>query len=219
VAGGVRYNTLLVTSFRLILVRHGETEWNRAPRFMGWRDVSLSDEGRRQAELTARALANCGAAAIVSSPLARARETAEAIAKPHRLAVTVDDAFREMSYGAWEGLSVDEVVARFPDLHRQWREAPHTVRFEGGEDLATARARALAGVAALREFQDGATVVVVSHGLVIRLIALDALGLGPDRLRAVHAAPSGITEIEYRPDWATVHRMNTLSHLEQPLEP
>jgi broad specificity phosphatase PhoE len=208
-----------VTSFRLILVRHGETEWNRAARFQGWQDIPLSAEGRMQAEKSARALAACGATAVVASPLARARETAEIVAKPHRLAVTVAEAFKEMSFGVWERLTVADVMARFPAQHRTWREAPHTVRFEDGEDLETARARALAGVAELRRAHDGGTIVVVSHGLVVRLIVLDALGLGPDRLRAVHATPAGITEIEYRRGWATIHRMNTLSHLGEPLEP
>ena len=208
-----------MTSFRVILVRHGETAWNRERRFQGWRDIPLSAEGRLQAEKTARALVACGAAAVYTSPLARARETAEIVAKPHRLGVTADEAFKEMSFGVWESLTVDEARAAFPALYHAWREAPHTVRFDGGEDLATAAARAVAGLARLREAHGGGTVVLVSHGIIVRLIVLDALGLGVERLRAVHATPAGITEIEYRPGWATVHRMNTLSHLEQVLDP
>jgi broad specificity phosphatase PhoE len=207
-----------MTPFRVILVRHGETAWNREPRFQGWRDIPLSPEGRVQAEQTARALAACGAAAVYASPLARARETAEIIAKPHRLTVTVDEAFREMSFGAWEGLTVDEARAAFPEQYRAWREAPATVRFEGGEYLAAVAARALPGLARLREAHAGEPVVLVSHGIIVRLIVLDALGLGVERLRAVHATPAGITEIEYRQGWATVHRMNTLSHLERVLD-
>jgi broad specificity phosphatase PhoE len=197
----------------LVLIRHGETPWNREPRFQGWKDIALCDEGRLQAEQVAQALAPAPMAAVYSSPLARARETAEIVAKPHRLSVVADEAFREMSFGVWEGLTPDEVVARFPDAHRAWRAEPETVRFPGGEDLATAAARARAGVERLAAAHRGDTIVVVSHGLVIRLIVLDALGLPPARLRAVHATPGGITEIEYQPGFATVQRLNVLQHL------
>jgi len=207
-----------VSPLRLILVRHGETAWNREPRFQGWIDIALCEEGRVQAEKVAQALAAQTVAAVYSSPLARARETAEILAKPHRVSVVADEAFREMSFGVWEGLTAGEVMAQFPDAHRAWRAEPHTVRFPGGEDLATAAARARAGVERLREAHGDDTVVVVSHGLVIRLIVLEALGVPPARLRAVHATPGGITEIEYRPGFATVYRMNVLQHLERELE-
>jgi broad specificity phosphatase PhoE len=208
-----------VSALRVLLIRHGETAWNREPRFQGWKDVGLCDEGRLQAEKVARALAGHQVAAVCSSPLARARETAEILAKPHRLSVAADEAFREISFGVWEGLTPEEVMARFPDAHRAWRTAPETVRFPGGEDLAIATARARAGIERLRESHAGETVIVVSHGIVVRLIVLDALGLPPARLRAVHATPGGITEIEYLAGFATVHRVNVLHHLERDLEP
>jgi broad specificity phosphatase PhoE len=208
-----------VSSFRLILVRHGETAWNRERRFQGWRDVPLSADGRVQAERTARALARSGAARVYTSPLGRARETAAEIAKPSGLGVVADEAFKEISFGAWEGMTLDEVEARFGELHAAWRTEPHRVRFPAGEDLATAGARALGGLARLAAAHAGQTVVLVTHGVIVRLIVLQALGLGPERLWVVHATPAGISEIEYRPDAATVHRMNTLGHLEAPREP
>ena len=208
-----------MSSFRLILVRHGETAWNRERRFQGWRDVPLSADGRVQAERTARALAGSGAARVYTSPLGRARETAAEIAKPSGLGVIADEAFKEISFGAWEGMTLDEVEARFGGLHAAWRAEPHTVRFPAGEDLATAGARALGGLARLAGAHAGQTVVLVTLGVIVRLIVLQALGLGPERLWVVHATPAGISEIEYRPDSATVHRMNTLGHLEAPREP
>ena len=215
----IRYNNASVSSFRLILVCHGETAWNRERRFQGWRDVPLSSDGRAQAEKTARALAESSVTAVYTSPLGRARETAEHIAKPHRLAVTADEAFKEISFGAWEGMTLDEVATRFGGLYAAWRTEPHTVRFPAGEDIAAAGARALGGIARLREAHGGETVVLVSHGVIVRLIVLEALGLAPARLWALHAAPGGVGEIEYRPGGATVHRMNTRWHLEAPGEP
>jgi broad specificity phosphatase PhoE len=75
--------------------------------------------------------------------------------------------------------------------------------------------RVAAGLDALRGAHDGQTVILVTHAIVIRLLVLAALGLGPDRLWTVEAAPGGISELEYRKDWVTVHRMNTLAHLDQ----
>jgi len=162
----------------------------------------------------ASTLASQIVAAVYASPLERAHASAEVIARPHRLPVVIEPAFREMAFGEWEGLTRGEVAARFPDDYERWRAAPHLLRVVGGETLAEVADRVGAGVSELRETHDGATVVLVSHAVVIRLVVLDALGLGHERLWTVDATPAGITEIEYEPGWATVHRMNTLAHLE-----
>jgi broad specificity phosphatase PhoE len=206
-------------SFRVILVRHGETAWNRERRFQGRQDVPLSAEGRLQAEAVAHTLASEVPAAVYASPLARARDTALILAEPHRLSVTTAPAFIELGFGAWEGLTVAEVQRTFPDLYARWRTEPHTVCFLGGEDLAAAGARMRAGLDELAALYAGQTIILVTHGVIVRLIVLDALGLTPDRLWVVAAEPGGITEIEYGTGWATVHRMNIRQHLEPTLAP
>jgi len=203
-----------VSKLRLFLIRHGETVWSRERRFAGSRDVPLAPEGLRQCEAVATTLASQIVATVDASPLERARASAEVIARPHRLPVVTEPAFREMAFGAWEGLTRGEVAARFPDDYERWRTTPHLLRIGGGETLGEVGARVTAGVRELLEAHDGETVVLVSHAVVIRLVVLAALGLGHERLWTVDAAPAGITEIEYEPGWATVHRMNTLAHLE-----
>jgi len=203
-----------VSKLRLFVVRHGETAWSRERRFAGSRDVALEPEGLRQCEAVARALASQVVAAVYASPLERARASAELIAKPHRLPVEIDPAFGEMAFGEWEGLTREEVAARFPAAYEEWRHAPHLVRIAGGETLSQVAERARGAVQALAATHTGETIVLVTHAIVTRLIVLDALGLGPERLWTVDATPAGITEIEYEPGWATVHRMNTLAHLE-----
>jgi len=203
-----------VSKLRLFVVRHGETAWSRERRFAGSRDVALEPEGLRQCEAVARALASLVVAAVYASPLERARASAELIAKPHRLPVEIDPAFGEMAFGEWEGLTREEVAARFPAAYEEWRHAPHLVRIAGGETLSQVAERARGAVQALAATHTGETIVLVTHAIVTRLIVLDALGLGPERLWTVDATPAGITEIEYEPGWATVHRMNTLAHLE-----
>ena len=199
---------------RLFVVRHGETEWVRERRFAGSRDIPLTAAGRDQCAAVARALASATVAAVYASPLERARASAEVIAKPHGLAVRIVPAFSEMTFGSWEGLTRDEARARDPEAWAQWRSAPHLLKLAGGETIAEVAARVTAGVEALQAAHDGHTVVLVSHGVVARVIVLGALGLGLDRLWTLDAAPAGITEIEYEPGWATVHRMNTVAHLE-----
>ena len=199
---------------RLLAVRHGATEWSQARRFAGSRDIPLSAQGRLQAEAVAQALAGSFASGVYTSPLERARTSAEVIAKPHRLEPIVEPAFREMGFGGWEGLTRDELLTRLPTEAHAWASTPHLVAPPQGEALTVVDARVRAALAALVDQHRGETVILVSHAIVLRLIVLAALGLGPDRLWSVDASPAGITEIEYQEDWATVHRMNTLAHLD-----
>ena len=200
-------------ALRLFVVRHGETAWTRERRYTGGRDIGLSEAGRRQCEAVARTLASSVPAAVYASPLERARASAEIVAKPHPLAVEVEGAFREMAFGDWEGLTRQEVAARFPDDYECWRTTPARFRRPGAEALGAVAARVDEGLAELRAAHEGATVILVTHAVVVRLIVLAALGLGPERLWTVDATPAGISELEYRDDWVTLHRMNTVSHL------
>lgn len=195
-------------------MRHGATDWSQTRRFAGSRDVPLTAQGRREAEAVAQALAGTAAAAVYTSPLERARTSAEVIAKPHRLEPVIEPAFREMAFGAWEGLSRDELTTRFPADASIWATTPHLVTPSDGEALTAVDARVGAALAAIVDRHRGQTVILVSHAIVTRLIVLAALGLGPERLWSVDASPAGITEIEYQDAWATVHRMNTLAHLD-----
>ena len=199
---------------RLFVVRHAETDWNRERRYQGRADTGLSDVGRGQATAVARALQGGGLAAVYSSPLKRAMATAEAIAAPHRLPIRIVDAFGEIDFGQWEGLTMDEVRARFAAEYRGWAERPHETVPPGAEPLAAVRQRVLAGLEALRAEHDGESVCLVTHGVPARILILEALGLDLSRIWAVHVATTGISELEFRDDWTAVHRMNTLTHLE-----
>ncbi|PWU25631.1 MAG: hypothetical protein C5B48_00265 [Candidatus Rokuibacteriota bacterium] len=201
-------------SLRLVVVRHAETDWNRQHRYQGWRDTLLSEVGRAQAEAAGRLLAPEPLTAVWSSPLVRATETAAAIAGPQRLPVREDAAFKEMGFGEWEGLTRDEVRTRFPAQYRAWADTPHLVVPPGGETLSDVRTRVLAGLERMRQVHDGQMICLVAHGVTIRVLILEALGLGLDRLWSLQISSSGISELEFRDDWSAVHRMNTLVHLD-----
>ncbi|HXU89573.1 MAG TPA: histidine phosphatase family protein, partial [Methylomirabilota bacterium] len=197
-----------------LAVRHGATEWSQARRFAGSRDIPLIAQGRLQAEAVAQALGETVTAAVYTSPLERARMSADVIAKRHRLDPVIEPAFREMAFGVWEGLTREEVATRFPAEFTAWASSPDRVTPPDGESLGAVDSRVRAALGALVERHRGQTAILVSHAIVLRLIVLAALGLGPERLWSVDASPAGITEIEYQGDWATVHRMNTLTHLD-----
>ena len=203
-----------MSTLKLFVVRHAESAWTTERRFTGHRDVPITAGGQVQAEAVAQALAGQTLAAIYSSPLERARMTAETVAKPHRLQVKVDAALREMGFGRWEGRTRDEVAASEPQAWAVWRETPHELTGHGGETLPEVAARVHTFVDRLRGQHGDETVILVTHAIVVRLIVLAALGLGPNRLWSVDASPAGISEVDLGHDWTTVHRMNTLAHLE-----
>src|SRR5437667_12399357 len=198
---------------RLFAVRHGATEYSRERRFAGSRDVPLTTDGRLLADAVSQARAGAGVAAVYTSPLERARVCAELIAKPHRLEPRVEPDVREMAFGAWEGITREELRGRFPREAEAWRLTPHLVTPPGGETLAVVAARVRGALARLIAAHARETAVLVAHAIVVRLNGLGAPGRGRARLVGVSASPAGITEIEYLGDWATVTRMNTLAQL------
>ncbi len=200
--------------FRVILLRHGSTRWNRERRYQGCVDTPLSEEGRAQVDALAGLLAHRELAAVYASPLGRARETAAVIANRHRLPVRVTPEFREICLGLWEGLTIAGVEARFPDAFAAWRDHPHTVAIPDGERLDQVRERVLQGLGQLGAAHQGGTVCLVSHGVAIRLLILDALGLTPERLWSISVRPAALSELEYSEGCAVVHRLNVASHLD-----
>ena len=198
---------------RLLAIRHGATAYTQERRYAGSTDVPLSPQGRRQCAALAQALGARHVAAVYASPLARARESAAPIAVAQGLEVTIESDFREMSFGDWEGLTRDEVERRFADDYKIWRTEPERFVRPGGETLSAVSDRVMRGIGELQATHPGETVILVSHAVVTRLIVLAALGLGPERLWTVDTSLAGISEIEYRDDWVTLHRVNTLAHL------
>ena len=187
----------------VLLVRHGLTEMT-GPVLAGWTPgVHLNERGRAQATALGERLASVPLAAVVSSPLERCVETAEALGRE----VTTDDRFGECRYGDWTGQELKK-LAKDP-LWRQVQAHPSAVTFPNGEALAAVSARA---VAAVRDWNarlgPDATYVAVSHGDVIKAIVADALGLHLDQFQRIQADPCSLTVIRYTELRPFVLRLN-----------
>ena len=162
---------------RLLLVRHGETEWNRQGRYQGSVDVPLNATGRRQAKALAAQLSAEPIAAVYSSTLRRAYDTAVPIAAAHGLTVVRDPRLNEINQGLWEGLRPAEIVLRWAALHDQWEREPLTVRLPEGDTLEEVKARVLAALDDILFAWSGQTVCIVAHKVSLAIVKSYALGL------------------------------------------
>jgi probable phosphoglycerate mutase len=162
---------------RLIIWRHGQTEWNVTDRIQGHADVGLDDVGRAQAAAAARQIAAGHPDVIVSSDLRRAADTAGALAAVTGLTVRLDPRLREQYFGDWQGLTNAEVRSAYPDQWARWRrgQAPETA---GIEEIGALRERALAAMTDAADL--GGTVVVVTHGGTAKQAMGTLLGWPPD---------------------------------------
>ena len=203
---------------RIILVRHGQTEWNRVERFRGRADVPLNETGLAQAEATGKRVASeWQPVAVYSSPLSRAVKTAEAIAKHGKLPVQVHHGIADIDYGQWQGLTPDEVKERWPEIHHAWYHLPHTARIPDGETLDDLRARGMTAVNELAARHAGQTIVLVGHTVINRIILLGVLGLGNDRFWHLRQDTCAVNvfEVDAQADEFTLVSLNDTCHLRE----
>jgi len=172
----------------IFLVRHGATDWNINKRAQGHADIDLNAEGYRQAVTAAQELGHLQIDAVYSSDLKRALDTAQPIASAHGLEVNLDKRLREIDQGEWEGLTVDEIMERWPDL---WGPARHYNARPGGESPQQVRDRALAAIEDVVASHPDECVVVVSHGGTIRWLSAEALGYDEYRSRRIRGLGNG----------------------------
>ncbi|MFT7776902.1 MAG: histidine phosphatase family protein [Roseateles sp.] len=195
---------------RIVLIRHGETAWNRATRIQGHTDIPLSPLGLAQADRLAEALADESLAAIYSSDLSRARQTAEALARVQGLPVCFDVALRERAFGRFEGLSWEEIDKGYPEDAARWRRREPDFPVGGGESLNVFSARCLAAARRAVAAHPGRSIALVAHGGVLDClyraatrVALDAprsWQLGNATINRLLATPGGFTLVGWNDD-------------------
>ncbi len=183
-----------------MLARHGETVFNVSGRWQGQSNSPLTERGLAQARELGRALADEPIAAVYSSDLGRAAQTAQEVAGLHGLAVELEPQLREFDVGRWTGKSGEEVDAEYPGARRAWADAPAGMRLPGGETLLEAQTRALAFFAERMPAHAGQTVVVISHGGIGQTILVNAIGGSVDDLWLKHRVDNAqISRLEWTP--------------------
>lgn len=198
----------------LLLMRHGQTEWNKAMRTQGRTDIPLDETGRMQAAHAAERLKDARLDAVYTSPLLRARQTAEAVAAPHGLPVIPHALLVERDFGVWEGEEFSALNSKYPDGIRLWREDPVAYTPERAETLADVLERATVFLEELRaRHGEEETVLVVSHSIPLRLMVAHLIGLAPKHIHSLRMDNAAYTEVLLREKYNTLLVLNDTGHL------
>ncbi len=198
----------------LYLLRHGETAWNVERRIQGVSETPLNDMGRAQAHALIPPLQGRPFAALYTSPLRRARETADILAAALGLEVREDERLVEMDQGDLEGMNFEQIDEKFNGFLDNWRTVPADVQMPGGENLHQLQARAWAAVEDIRAAHPEEMVIAVSHNLTISALMCRVMGLGLNGIRRLRQHNAAINLIEHDPvrGWGVL-TMNAFGHL------
>jgi phosphoserine phosphatase len=181
---------------RILLIRHGETDWNVIGRYQGQADPPLNEKGVAQAEKLAEKLVRYPPDRLVSSPLKRAAQTASILAKSLTLPVDFDPRLMEIHQGDWQTRFRSEIEAAYPDLFEQWETDPWLVTPPGGEHLSQVKTRVLSAVDEIVARYPGELVGLVTHRIPIALIKVAYQDLDPNIVRTLHLPNASFEEID-----------------------
>jgi broad specificity phosphatase PhoE len=205
---------------RILLIRHGETEWNRTHRFQGRSDVPLNQRGKDQGHALALALKDEPIQAIYSSPLTRAMETARLIKVFHPSAsLFEEDGLIEMDLGEFDGMDAMDWSSRNPEFRKAWLENPASVTMPGGESLSDVQgraARALDRITAI--YPPGSTLLLCSHNFVNLTLLCYALEIPLDRFRELRQEPAALNILYMQGQRLRAEVVNECSHLKEDLK-
>ncbi len=196
---------------RIILIRHGETDWNLEGRYQGQTDIDINDTGRRQAErLFVRLRAAETVDRIYSSDRIRAVNSAKIIFRGRDLEIETD--LREISFGVFEGLNHKEILERYPDIHSGWMKNPFDSMIPGGEAPADFRKRVLGAFKKIVSLNKDKVVAIVAHGGPVNVIVRDILGM--EVPEDFIPGPTSTSIIEFKNGKTKGASLNDMSHLE-----
>lgn len=197
---------------RLLLVRHGETEWNSEQRYIGSTDLPLSNKGIQQAHALARHLKNEPVDAIYTSDYQRAAETASTIAEALQTSAIVDRRLRELDFGQWEGLTMEDIRERYEEAFRNWLEDPQ-ISPPDGESLAHLQDRVRSLLSELLTNHSGDTVALVAHGGTFQILLFVALDIPLRNGWYFYMYNGALSELRFHDDRAALIYLNDTHHL------
>jgi len=197
----------------VLLIRHGQANSNVTGFYMGWSDEDLSEIGYTQARSLSSRLASLPIASVYSSPLQRTHTTATILAKPHGLEVETSDDLIEIRLGEWQGLHIDEVRQRWPELWQQSRTDPSELTMPNGESFQQVTERAIRGFEKIIASNQGKQVIIVSHEIVVKVLVAYALGVSNSIYRRFEINNASLSIIRVIDGKARLSTLNDTSHL------
>lgn len=200
---------------RIILIRHGETQWNIEGRYQGQEDTHLSEFGLKQGHLVAEGLKDIPIDIAISSPLERSYMTCTFCADLHGIPVKKDKRLLEINHGAWEGCLADEIEAKYPEKFHQWHSQPQLVTMPGpgGESLDDVCRRARAAFDDYAAAYDGKTVLVAAHDAVNKAIICNVMGLDMSHFWQIKQDNTCINVLECQDNQWRIVLLNSTNHM------
>ncbi len=197
----------------ILLVRHGQTEWNRVMRFRGRTDLGLDQVGWTQARALARRLANWPIKAIYTSPLRRARQTAEPLARQLGLSIQPTEGLLDIDYGRWQGRTPEEVAQAEPRLYQLWLEEPQRVQIPGGESLSLVQQRVRLTMEEVVACHPDEMVLLIGHQVVNKVLICTLLGLDLASFWRIGQDTACLNRFRYHDGLYDVLLLNDTCHL------
>lgn len=197
-----------------MIVRHGETIWNLQHRQQGHKDSPLTDLGEKQAQALAQALSAVSFAAVYSSDLGRAAKTAEVITGALRMNISLDPHLRERNLGIMEGLTLDEIRARDPEVHGNWVLGNPEYRIPGGESEMDLRSRCVAAFGRLALEHPNSRILVVTHSGALKSLFLHTLGVPAKAPRTFSLYNASINRFRFCDGQWYMETWGNITHLE-----
>ena len=201
---------------KLYIIRHGQTAWNKEEVFRGTKDIPLNEVGLKEANALGAYLESTPFDALYTSPLSRARQTAQAVADAVGLTPVVEPNLIDLDFGAWQGVSHKEVKEKYPDLYQTWVSEPAQARFPGGESLNDVLNRIRTLLTMLLEKHPNGTVAVFTHRVVCKVLICHLLGLELDHFWQIEQSTACLNRFRYsakREQWIC-EVLNSQCHLE-----
>ncbi len=201
---------------KLLLIRHGQTDWNLLGKYQGQTDIALSGEGIRQADLLAQNFPVDTLDIIYTSDLQRAFMTAERLAEKFSAPLYADKALRELNFGAWEGLTYQEIAERWPQEVKNLFGAPEKLQIPEGETFLMLQRRAMDKIHEIRAENEGKNVAVVAHGAISKAILTALLHIPLHYVWMLRQDNTAVNILRFDDEFVSVELLNGISHLDRP---
>ena len=201
---------------KLLLIRHGQTDWNLLGKYQGQTDIALSGEGIRQADLLAQNFPVDTLDIIYTSDLQRAFMTAERLAEKFSAPLYADKALRELNFGAWEGLTYQEIAERWPQEVKNLFGAPEKLQIPEGETFLMLQRRAMDKIHEIRAENEGKNVAVVAHGAISKAILTALLHIPLHYVWTLRQDNTAVNILRFDDEFVSVELINGISHLDRP---